>query len=149
MKSQSYTLSKLDLKEFVATLLETIKKEARDGAFVIALHGDLGAGKTTLVQTIGEALGITGSITSPTYIIMKQYDTEDERFTSLIHMDAYRIETIAELKPLRFKEMLAAQNTLFCIEWAERVASVLPPHTLTINLTISSEDTRTVQVSHS
>jgi tRNA threonylcarbamoyladenosine biosynthesis protein TsaE len=115
-----------------------------DGALVIALHGDLGAGKTTFVQTVAAQLGITETVTSPTFVIMKSYETEGEVFTTLTHIDAYRIESIAEMAPLSFAQVLSTPHTLVCIEWAERIAPLLPDTTIHLTFTLQADETRTI-----
>jgi tRNA threonylcarbamoyladenosine biosynthesis protein TsaE len=104
------------------------------GAIVVALSGDLGAGKTTFVQQIAQILGVTETVTSPTFVIMKSYETTDPIFENLVHMDAYRIEDDSELAPLNFSAVLAQPKTLLCIEWAERISTFLPPHTIKMDL---------------
>ncbi len=116
-------------------------------ATVVALHGDLGAGKTTFVQVLGKMLGVSEQITSPTFTIMKGYETTDETFTRLIHMDAYRIDDISELGPLRFSDILASPNTLFCIEWAEKIKDALPEEAIQLTLEVVDENTRTATLS--
>ncbi|MBP6924286.1 MAG: tRNA (adenosine(37)-N6)-threonylcarbamoyltransferase complex ATPase subunit type 1 TsaE [Candidatus Pacebacteria bacterium] len=142
-------IAKENLKTFAEEVLAECRALASNGAVVIALQGDLGAGKTTFVQALGKALGITEQITSPTFTIMKGYETTDVDFEHLIHMDAYRIDELSELGPLRFSDILNTPQTLFCIEWAEKIAEALPAKVLHISLTIASENTRTVHISHS
>lgn len=96
------------------------------GATVIALVGDLGAGKTTLVQAIAHMLGITETVVSPTFTIAKFYETKDSRWQKLIHIDAYRIETEDELEPLGFAALVATPGTLIIIEWPEQIKAALP-----------------------
>lgn len=108
-------------------------------ASVIALHGDLGAGKTALVKRIAEELGVEEEVTSPTFLIMRRYDTEDERFRSLVHIDAYRIEAPEEMLPLRFSEVLAAPQSLVCVEWPERIAALLPEEAQRVMIDIDGE----------
>ena len=103
-------------------------------AVIVALSGDLGAGKTTFVQQVAQILGITETVTSPTFVIMKSYETTNETFRTLVHMDAYRIEDDSELAPLNFSTVLKQPHTLVCIEWAERVSAFLPPHTIKMDL---------------
>lgn len=148
MEPKTFVVNKDELPALVEELLRLAKNKPISGAVVVALHGDLGAGKTTLVQALGKLLGITETITSPTFTIMKGYETTDEVFTHLIHMDAYRIDDIAELGPLRFEEILTTPNTLFCIEWAEKITSALPPGVINLTLEIADENSRTVQLSH-
>lgn len=101
---------------------------------VVALSGDLGAGKTTFVQQLANILGITETVNSPTFVIMKLYDTEDATFSKLVHIDAYRIENSSEMNALHFSEILTTPETLICIEWAEKIADLLPVGTLKLSL---------------
>jgi tRNA threonylcarbamoyladenosine biosynthesis protein TsaE len=137
-------------KETIQTLALTVLDRARNsvmnGAVTIALHGDLGAGKTTFVQTLGAVLFINETITSPTFTIMKTYETKDADFPTFVHMDAYRIDTLAELGPLHIVEIFQANKTLFCIEWAEKIREVLPKNTIDITFEIKDEDTRIVHI---
>lgn len=116
-----------DLAVFAQTVLTTVSGEAT--AAVLALDGPLGAGKTTFVQTVAGQLGVTETVTSPTFVIQRSYETAHERFTTLVHIDAYRLESPDELAALGFTEHLADPACCVCIEWASRVASLLPPHT--------------------
>ncbi len=115
-----------------------------DTATVLALSGDLGAGKTTLVQLLARVLGVTTTVTSPTFVVMKQYETENATFAELVHIDAYRVETIDEMRPLGFTALLARPQTLICIEWAERIAPLLPPQTILVTLVLNRDETRTL-----
>jgi tRNA threonylcarbamoyladenosine biosynthesis protein TsaE len=129
-------------------VLEKLTTFTPSGATVLCLLGDLGAGKTTFVQTLARALGITQVVTSPTFGIMKRYSISQpgSRFTTLIHMDAYRIESEAELAPLRFSEVVGDTQGLICIEWADRIASALPDKrvTLVIENTVGTKRTITL-----
>jgi tRNA threonylcarbamoyladenosine biosynthesis protein TsaE len=127
MKGKTWNITDVaDLKKAAEELLNEPKKE--DSARVFALYGDLGAGKTTFTQSIGEILDIKEDITSPTFVIMKRYVTNIESVSSLIHIDAYRLESVEELLVLGFTDWLQEDNTLIVIEWADKVESLLPPH---------------------
>lgn len=147
MKNDSQAVELHDLPAVAAGLLSFVNENKRIGSTVIALRGDLGAGKTTLVQTLGKLLGIAEHITSPTFTIMKSYETTDSVFQRLIHMDAYRIDELSELTPLRFDELLTTPDTLFCIEWAEKIKEALPDGVIHVSLAVVSENTRTVHIS--
>ena len=122
--------------------------KAINQATVISLSGDLGAGKTTLVQFLAKSLGVTEVVTSPTFTIMKGYELPtDQSFKRLIHMDAYRIDDLVELAPLRFNEMLAMPKTLFCIEWAEKISQALPESVIKIQINHIKGEEREVVVS--
>lgn len=94
-------------------------------ATIVGLSGDLGAGKTTLVQAIGRSLGVREQITSPTFVIAKYYDTRDAKFQKLIHIDAYRIEDPQELLTIGWETIKEEPNTLMVIEWPEKVEELL------------------------
>jgi tRNA threonylcarbamoyladenosine biosynthesis protein TsaE len=146
--NETKVVAREELPSLAAEIVALTKNVASKNATVIALHGDLGAGKTTFVQTLGQLLGVSEQITSPTFTIMKGYETTDDTFTTLIHMDAYRIDDISELGPLRFSEILDTPNTLVCIEWAERIKDALGTCVLNVTLEVRDENTRTVHISH-
>ena len=137
------------LESLVDEVLKRLKLVSSSGATVIALQGDLGAGKTTFVQALGRRLGVGEVITSPTFTILKSYETTDSDFHTLLHMDAYRIDDEAELGPLRFAELLATAHALFCIEWPEKITGALKAPHLTIHLTGVDETTRSAHISES
>ena len=135
------------LEEFAQEVLNILKEADVSGAVVLALSGDLGAGKTTFTQALGRQLGIAEDITSPTFTIMKGYETTDSTFSRLIHMDAYRIESEEELRPLRFEEILKTPNVILVIEWAELIKGALPAEVLHLTLSIKDETTRIATLS--
>ncbi|MEY2641176.1 MAG: hypothetical protein RL150_569 [Candidatus Parcubacteria bacterium] len=121
------------------------------GAHVVALSGNVGAGKTTLSQQFAQTLGVTESVTSPTFVLMKQYPLAGQRFAQLVHIDAYRIESLDELAPLRFDELLADTTNLMLIEWPEHIADALPQNKTTISLSVpddAPQDARDVTIAY-
>ncbi len=137
-----------ELSAFAKDFLTTLSNHKNEHATVLALSGDLGAGKTTFVQTLAKELGVVEIVTSPTFTIMKGYQMSKENgFSLLIHMDAYRIESLEELRPLRFAEILADKNNLICIEWAERINTVLPQDTIHLDIKIIEEEKRKISIS--
>lgn len=114
-------------------------KEA--GATLITLSGDLGAGKTSYVQGVAKAFGITEHVTSPTFVLEKVYTVPKEAngFARLIHIDAYRLNDGAELNALAFNELLNDKQNLILLEWPERVADTLPPADVAIALRVDGE----------
>lgn len=113
-------------------------------ATVLALSGDLGAGKTAFAKGIARALGIIEQITSPTFVIQKSYPTHHEHFSHLVHIDAYRLNTGNDLGVLRWNDTLADPKTLVCLEWPEHVKDVLPANTQTFFFETIDETTRKV-----
>ena len=110
---------------------------------VLALTGDLGAGKTTFMQGIALALGIKRPITSPTFTLCQEYDTP--RF-KLVHMDLYRLNGPDDLLTIGFPEHLES-GAVVAVEWPERGGDLIPPDALHISLTLSDEaETRTIEV---
>jgi len=97
---------------------------------VIALHGDLGAGKTTLVQSIYRHLTeVDDEVHSPTFSLVHHYPlstTVDDRFTGLYHMDLYRLKSSDELLAIGLMEMLD-ENVLIIIEWPNLAIPLLDP----------------------
>ncbi|MES3006113.1 MAG: tRNA (adenosine(37)-N6)-threonylcarbamoyltransferase complex ATPase subunit type 1 TsaE [Patescibacteria group bacterium] len=127
-------------------VLEILKKkrEGVDKATVVGLSGDLGSGKTAFSQAMANILGVTETVTSPTFIIEKLYHTKDTVFPQFVHIDAYRLDEARELEVLGFKDLLQQRGTLVFIEWPERVKEVLPLDTYMINFKFIDEDTRMI-----
>ncbi len=110
------------------TVLESVLPQEQ-GATILGFSGDLGAGKTTLTQAIASLLGVTETVVSPTFTIAKFYSIQTVAFDTLVHIDAYRIESTEELVPLGFAQLTEQPRTLIIIEWPERISSVLPKTT--------------------
>ena len=98
----------------------------KNTATVLALVGELGAGKTTFVQVLAKELGVVETVQSPTYVLMKKYQIPNFKFQTLIHVDAYRLEKPEEFTALNPEEFLKDPSNLVCIEWPERVEGALP-----------------------
>lgn len=142
-----------DISEFSAlkAAAREVYMRARDlapsGATVLALSGDLGAGKTTFMQIFADLLGVHEPVTSPTYTIMRRYETADQQFHSLTHIDAYRIEKIDEMRVLGFAALLGEKDTIIGIEWAENIAELLPEHRIDLDFKLTG-DKRTLTITH-
>jgi tRNA threonylcarbamoyladenosine biosynthesis protein TsaE len=106
------------------------------GAFVIALDGELGAGKTTLVSGILRAHGVTGPVRSPTYTLIEPYEAAGKR---IYHLDLYRLVDPDEVEPLGIRDLLS-EAPLLLIEWPSRAAGALPAFDLTIGIDYLSTD---------
>lgn len=118
-----------ELETYAKSVLSDLSFLPHEGAVVLALMGDLGAGKTAFVKAVAKELGITEHITSPTFVIMKTYDlppTTNHGFKTLTHIDAYRLESAHELEVLGWKELLADPDALIAIEWPEKVPGAMP-----------------------
>ena len=110
---------------------------------VVALRGDLGAGKTCFGQGVGDGLGITDDIVSPTFILIAEYEGR----LPLLHADVYRLEP-GESEGIGLEESLESWPGLALVEWAERFPEVLPADHLTVRIDIEDEARRlTIQAS--
>ena len=108
-------------------------------ATVVALSGDLGAGKTTFAQAVARALGVEETVSSPTFVIEKVYQLSGQSFEKLIHIDAYRLESAHELEVLGWRETVADPNNLILIEWPERLAALVPEGAIHIRFEIQGD----------
>jgi tRNA threonylcarbamoyladenosine biosynthesis protein TsaE len=106
----------------------------------IALHGDLGAGKTTFVRHLLQALGVQGRIKSPTYAVVEPYELPG---LALWHFDFYRFADPQEWEEAGFRDLFASPG-LKLAEWPEKVASMLPTADVDIRLTTLDDGTRSV-----
>lgn len=146
MFEKKYVYELDELPTVVTDVILLALERQKDKAVVLALKGDLGAGKTTFVQELARQLGVTETVTSPTFTIMKQYQTTHAQFPLLVHIDAYRIEQPNELGPLRFSSALEQSNTLMCIEWPEKITPALPLDHILISIEIEESKRRIAQV---
>ena len=120
-----------------------------DHATVVGLCGDLGSGKTTFVQDVAKALGISHHLASPTFLIMKSYSLRSQHFAFLVHIDTYRLKQSEELKKLGFEKLLANPRNLIFIEWVDRVADLLPPDAKKISFEYIDDKTRKISYMNS
>lgn len=105
---------------------------------LVCLEGELGAGKTTLVQGMAQGWGSLDPVSSPTFVLVNEYRRPDG--SRLFHMDAYRLETGAEAAELDVDWMLA--EGALVVEWPERVQAILPDDALKIRLDAVAEEQR-------
>ena len=135
--------------ENLSNIARDIIKKAHDqksnSAVVVALEGDLGAGKTTLTQEIARVLFIKERVISPTFIIMKKYEAIDEKFKYLIHIDAYRLEKSEELFKLGFQKLLEDKDNLIIIEWPENVPDCIPKNAIKIKLSHEIDNSHSIE----
>ncbi|MBI2025003.1 MAG: tRNA (adenosine(37)-N6)-threonylcarbamoyltransferase complex ATPase subunit type 1 TsaE [Candidatus Harrisonbacteria bacterium] len=117
-----------ETKKIAAKLAKKILKEKphQKHARVIALTGELGAGKTTFVQGFAKALGIKSRMVSPTFLIFRKYK-------NFYHVDVYRIHSTKELDVLNFKSILNSSENILLIEWAEKIRKILPKDAIWVN----------------
>jgi tRNA threonylcarbamoyladenosine biosynthesis protein TsaE len=107
----------------------------------LALHGDLGVGKTTFVQGLAEGLRIKDPVTSPTFNIF----TVHRGPTNLIHLDAYRLQSAREVEDLLLADFLVTPWCL-AVEWPEKIAEWLPKDTVHLDLGIRPDERHTLRL---
>lgn len=107
----------------------------KDHARVVALVGDLGAGKTAFAQGFAKALGIKRRLPSPTFLIFRNYDLRIKGFSRLYHVDTYRLSDAGELDVLDFDKVLADPTNIVLIEWADKVKEILPKDAVWLEFT--------------
>jgi tRNA threonylcarbamoyladenosine biosynthesis protein TsaE len=127
------TVAISSLKELWA-LAADLAGHFRHQGGVVALHGELGAGKTALVQGLAAALGVAQPVTSPTFALVLEYPLPDGR--RLVHMDLYRLQAPEALEAIGFEEYLESDD-IIAIEWAERAVGLLPAATLHVDIRLS------------
>lgn len=126
---------------------EVLKNEPQQaGAFVFALKGELGSGKTTFLQGLAKGLGIRERITSPTFVILKKFSLSNAQYSKFYHIDCYRLKETRELLTLGFKELMDDPKNIVALEGAERVKKALPRETVTLNFEIIDEKTRRIML---
>ncbi len=132
IKKQTFRLQEVADWRAVADILAPLLMPGT----ILALSGNLGAGKTTFVQILAEMLGSRRVPQSPTFALMRSYPTKNLR---LIHVDAYRLEDERELLPLDLDEELADRQSILVLEWPERIEKWVKRHGHVIWLKIEME----------
>lgn len=119
-----------------------LAQHANIGQAFIALHGNLGAGKTTLVRHLLQALGVRGRIKSPTYAVVEPYELPGMH---VWHFDFYRFADPREWADAGFRDIFASPG-LKLVEWPEKAGAALPTADLDITITTDTDTQRTVTV---
>lgn len=108
---------------------------------VVALIGELGAGKTCFIQGLAHGLGVTGDVTSPTFVLVNEYRGR----LPIHHLDAYRTGSLTELADLGIEEMLHGDGVTV-IEWADKLLPLLPARTITVRLSGLGDEPRRIAI---
>jgi len=126
-----------ELESAAARFLEMSGKKT-----VIALSGEMGAGKTTFIQAICKNLGVEVEVNSPTFSLVNEYFTRDGN--SIFHFDLYRIESTEELYDMGYEEYFYS-GTLCLVEWPEKARDLIPDDSLWVNIVIDENEARLIQ----
>jgi tRNA threonylcarbamoyladenosine biosynthesis protein TsaE len=121
-------------------IAEELARDLGPGA-VVGLTGELGAGKTCFVQGLVRGLGVTGRATSPTFVLVNEYRGR----LAVHHVDAYRVRGPDEMVDIGLLELIDGDGVTI-IEWADRVASLLPARTVRVHLDGLGDDPRTITI---
>lgn len=131
-------------EQFARDFLSKLKPNKSE-ATVLALHGDLGSGKTAFTKCLAKILGVKNEITSPTFVIEKKYPIKNHpSFKQLIHIDSYRLKGGEELVKLDWNEIVSDKNNLIVVEWPELVADIIPPTANRLDFEFIDETTRKI-----
>ena len=146
--------SSAETQAIAADLAATLR-----GGETVALIGDLGAGKTTFAQGFCAALGVTSTVTSPTFAIMNVYSASpllpqggvrgrSSTIRQIVHLDLYRLKSAREIAALGLEEYLGQPDTVALIEWPEAVDGVQWNPNVTVKLSATGESERTIDISY-
>ena len=137
-----------DTRQFAARLAEQLSSFTSTDSLFIELHGDLGAGKTTFVRHLLQAMGVAGRIKSPTYAIVEAYEdipANDQTSLNLWHFDFYRFNDPLEWEEAGFRDIFASKGIKIA-EWPEKATAELPLADIAILIVANMDESRTLTV---
>ena len=112
---------------------------------VICLEGDLGVGKTTFVQGLAAALGVSGRVTSPTFCLVQEHKSAEGRL--LVHMDLYRLASEDDVLAIGWEDYLS-RGAVLAVEWPERAGGLVPQNAIHVSVSrLDDEDARRIEIS--
>ncbi|MFA6376791.1 MAG: tRNA (adenosine(37)-N6)-threonylcarbamoyltransferase complex ATPase subunit type 1 TsaE [Candidatus Paceibacterota bacterium] len=122
-----------------------LEGEKRRRALVLALAGELGAGKTNFIQGFAGGLGIKGTVNSPTFVILKKYPLEGSSvIKTFYHIDCYRLGSKSDLEQLGVEKILTDSASIIAIEWPQIARDILPKGILKINFEVMGTGSRRI-----
>lgn len=130
--------SEEELPEAAAAIVELLGPRT-----VVALRGEMGAGKTTLIREIAAQLGAADTVTSPTFAIVNQYKGTGNR--RICHFDFYRIDDVREAYDFGYEEYFYSGD-ICLVEWPEKIEALLPENTIEVRITVDSPTARTFEI---
>lgn len=128
-------------------LAKVLADQAKAGS-VWALFGELGSGKTTFTKALAKSLGVKEAVTSPTFVISKEYYLPKvvNGIKKLIHIDCYRLDTLSDYDSEEMREKFSQKDALIIVEWPERVLALLPEGTVKIKFEYLDKNSRKVSL---
>ena len=138
-------LKQKDIPKIAKAVIKKVTANKLNVGTVLALSGELGAGKTTLTQEIAKIFKVKEKVISPTFVIMKIYKIKYKNFKNLIHIDAYRLKNGEELRHLGWDELIKNKDNFVVLEWPERVYDCLDENTFRIYIAHQDENTRVLE----
>ncbi len=139
------------MKEYISKKVADTEKIAKDlaskltGGELVALSGNLGAGKTVFVKALAQALGVKDNITSPTFVLMKVYAPDNKKIKKFVHVDCYRLEGKEDLADIGLGDYLSDSDNIVVVEWADKVLN-LPDKTIRVNIDYRGGDQRHIVI---
>lgn len=110
---------------------------------IFAFYGEMGAGKTTFIKAVCKSMGVTGTITSPTFSLVNEYETDNGM--TIYHFDFYRIENIEEVYDFGYEDYFYSDKMCF-IEWPELVETLLPEDVVEVKISVDDNEQRLISV---
>ena len=138
------------MQEFITNNVEETIKVAEDLANtlepgqVIALAGNLGAGKTIFVKALAKSLGIKDTVTSPTFVLLKVYDLDFHGIKKFVHVDCYRLDEAENLADIGLQDYLANPVALIIIEWADKLHNLPTDNLIKVSIESTGGDQRKI-----
>lgn len=123
-----------------------VKHRNKEGATLVALSGDLGAGKTTVTKEVARLLGIKSPVISPTFVLLKSYKLTKREWAMFHHIDAYRFEKPEEATKIGWEALLRDTGNVIFLEWPEQLGKLLPKKHISISLKHKTESKREIVV---
>ena len=133
---------KINSLEEIGAVAEEFVRLAMQEDTVFAFNGQMGAGKTTFIKALCEALGVSETVTSPTFAIVNEYRA-DETGELIYHFDFYRIKKLEEAYDMGCEDYFYSGAVCF-IEWPELVEDLLPGNTVWVDIRVNDDETRTL-----
>ncbi len=127
-------------------VIDKVEEKNKDEAFVVLLEGDLGAGKTTFTKHFAKCLEVAEEVSSPTFILKKEYTSPHHKIKKVIHIDAYRFDNPKEAKILRIEDDTKNKDNIILIEWPAKMGYIKSDMVLFFE--VIDENTREVKIKY-